>query len=125
MFDVGWQELFIIALVALVVVGPKELPRVLRTLTLWARRARQMAREFQDGLEDLAREADIEDIKRKLEREASSIADHGRSIDPTRAMDDSAREVEAALPSLPSNPADPEPAKPQVPPPASPGNAGG
>ncbi|MGE4218336.1 MAG: Sec-independent protein translocase protein TatB [Alphaproteobacteria bacterium] len=111
MFDVGWQELFIIVLVALVVVGPKELPRLLRTITLWARRARQMAREFQDGLEDLAREADIADIKRKLEREAETIVDQGRSIDPTRAIDATAREVEASMPAMPPAPETPDQGK--------------
>lgn len=114
MFDVGWQELFIIMLVALVVVGPRELPRVLRTVTLWARRARQMAREFQDGLEDLAREADIADIKRKLEQEAETIVDHGRSIDPDKSIEAMARDLQDAKPTLPSTPPALEPGKPQI-----------
>ncbi len=114
MFDVGWQELFIIMLVALVVVGPRELPRVLRTITLWARRARQMAREFQDGLEDLAREADIADIKRKLEQEAETIVDQSRSIDPGRSIDTMARDVQDSMPTLPATPPAPEPGKPPI-----------
>ena len=114
MFDVGWQELFIIMLVALVVVGPKELPRVLRTITLWARRARQMAREFQDGLEDLAREADIADIKRKLEQEAETIVDQSRSIDPGRSIDAMARDVQDSMPTLPPTPPVSEPDKPPI-----------
>ena len=51
MFDIAWSELGVIAVVALVVIGPKDLPRVLRTMGQWTSKARSMAREFQSGLE--------------------------------------------------------------------------
>jgi sec-independent protein translocase protein TatB len=70
MFDIGWPELMVIAVITLLVVGPKELPRVLRTFTMWVRRVREMASEFQSGLDDLAREAEIEDIQKELEESA-------------------------------------------------------
>ena len=62
MFDIGWQELFILALLAIVVIGPRDLPRAIRTVTHWIRRARGMARDLQDGLDDVVREAELEDI---------------------------------------------------------------
>ncbi len=66
MFDIGWQELFIVAILAVIVVGPKELPRVLRTVMGVVRKARMMARDFQDGLDDVVREADLDDIKNQI-----------------------------------------------------------
>ena len=67
MFDIGWQELFIVAVMALIVVGPKDLPRVLRTVMGLVRKARMMARDFQDGLDEVVREADLDDMKKKIE----------------------------------------------------------
>ena len=67
MFDIGWQELFIVAILALIVVGPKDLPRALRTIMGLVRKARMMARDFQDGIDDVVREADLDDMKIKIE----------------------------------------------------------
>ena len=64
--DIGWQELFLIALVTILVVGPKEIPRVLRTVSLWVRKIRSMARDFQSGIDDLAREADLDEVSRLI-----------------------------------------------------------
>lgn len=66
MFDLGWSELFVIGLVALLVIGPKDLPQAIRTVTQVIRKLRGMAREFQSGLDDLAREAGVDEIKRDL-----------------------------------------------------------
>ena len=63
MLDIGWQELLIIGVIALLVVGPKELPGLLRTIGQWAGRARSVARDFQRSMEDAAREADLEEFK--------------------------------------------------------------
>ena len=71
MFDIGWQELFIVAILAVIVVGPKELPRVLRTVMGVVRKARGLARDFQDGLDDVVREADLDDMKKQI----GSLAD--------------------------------------------------
>ena len=54
MFDLGWQEFILIALVAVIVVGPKDLPRVVRTVGQWIRKARSLASEFQGSLEEMA-----------------------------------------------------------------------
>lgn len=81
MFDIGWQELFILAVLAIIVVGPKDLPRAIRTVTQWIRKARAMARDLQDGLDDVVREAELEEIK----KEANKIMD-GDALDPTGAL---------------------------------------
>ena len=63
MFDLGWSELLVIGVVALIVVGPKDLPRMLRTLGRYAARAKSVARDFQRAMDDAARQADIEELK--------------------------------------------------------------
>ena len=67
MFDIGWQELFIVSILALIVVGPKDLPRALRNVMGLVRKARMMARDFQDGIDDVVRESDLEDMKNQIE----------------------------------------------------------
>jgi sec-independent protein translocase protein TatB len=110
LFDVGWQELFIIGLVAIVVIGPKDLPRVLRTVTLGIRKVRGMARDFQDGLEELAREADLQDLRKEIEEGVGGelqkdIEGVGQDLqkdiesigDPAREVEESVREIGGAL----------------------------
>jgi len=80
MLDVGWSELVIIGVVALVVVGPKELPALLRTIGQWAGKARRMASEFQGQLNDAIREAELDDVKKSV--------DDLRSLSPTRLISD-------------------------------------
>lgn len=63
MFDIGWSELLVIGSIALIVVGPKDLPALLRTLGKYAAQARGMSREFQRSMEEAAREADISSVK--------------------------------------------------------------
>ncbi|MEQ9554667.1 MAG: Sec-independent protein translocase protein TatB [Rhodospirillales bacterium] len=70
MFDIGWQELFIVAILAIIVIGPKDLPRAVRTVMRAIRKLRSMAGEFQSGLDEVAREAELDDIR----REANKIA---------------------------------------------------
>ncbi|MEK9683827.1 MAG: Sec-independent protein translocase protein TatB [Rhodospirillaceae bacterium] len=66
MFDIGGWEFFLIVLLALVVIGPKDLPLAIRTVSGWIRRARLLAREFQDGLDTIATEAELEKVKADL-----------------------------------------------------------
>ena len=84
MFDIGWQELFIIGVLAIIVVGPKELPQALRTVMRVVRKARSMAREFQSGIDDMVREAELDDIKKEIQtvKAGELPAQIERTIDP-------------------------------------------
>ncbi len=64
MLDIGMVEMLVIGAVALIVVGPKELPRLVRTVGQWVGRARSLARDFQRGMEDAARSADMDDLRK-------------------------------------------------------------
>jgi sec-independent protein translocase protein TatB len=67
MFDIGWSELLVIAVVAIVVIGPKDLPRALRSVGQWTARIKRMAREFQGQFTEAVREAELDGIQRDLE----------------------------------------------------------
>src|SRR6188474_2125239 len=67
MFDIGMQELLVIAVVAIVVIGPKDLPRALRTVGQWTSRMKRMAREFQSQFTEAIREAELDAVQRDIE----------------------------------------------------------
>ena len=79
--DIGWQELLIIGAIAIIVVGPKELPLLMRTVGRWIGRARAMAADFQRSMDDLAHETELE----KLRRSINEIGDEIGATDPTAA----------------------------------------
>tara|TARA_R110002124_G_scaffold162629_1_gene329706 strand:+ start:34 stop:633 length:600 start_codon:yes stop_codon:yes gene_type:complete len=66
MFDIGWTELMLIGIVALIVIGPKDLPNMFRTLGQFVGKARRMAREFQRSMEDAADEAGISEATKSI-----------------------------------------------------------
>lgn len=72
MFDIGWSELLLIGIVALVVIGPKDLPKVLRGLGAVMSKVRSMAAEFQGQFQDAMRDAELADLKKQAEDLASS-----------------------------------------------------
>jgi sec-independent protein translocase protein TatB len=74
MFDIGWSELVVIAVVALIAIGPKELPGVLRMVGQWMGKARKMAAEFQGQFQEAMREAEMADLKKSFDevKEAAS-----------------------------------------------------
>ena len=99
MFDIGWQELFLIGLVTILVVGPKEIPRVLRTVVAAVRKVRGLANDFQRGIDELARETELDQIRQDLEKNAKLELERELevSIDPTGGMSESVKELQAQL----------------------------
>ena len=86
MFDFGWQEFMMIAFVLVLVVGPKDLPKVLRGFSKVTGQARQMAREFTRSLEDVAADSDMKEVKSML-----SDIKTGNLDDMARVMDDTVK----------------------------------
>lgn len=68
MFDIGWSEMAVIAVVALIVLGPKEIPNALRTAAHWMRTARKLAREFQSGVDQIVREAELDEARKTVQQ---------------------------------------------------------
>ena len=81
MFDLGWTEILIIAVIALIVIGPKDLPSALKNVAYWVRKARGLAREFQKGVDDLVREAELDDVQKEIK--TYTRGDLGRKIEET------------------------------------------
>src|SRR5258707_2578416 len=67
MFDIGWSELLVIAVVAIVFIGPKDLPRVLRSVGRWTGQVKRMARDFQNQFNEALREAELDSVKKQVE----------------------------------------------------------
>ncbi len=80
MFDIGWTEMMVVAVVAILFVGPKELPGMLRTFGRTVKKLRAMAREFQGQFDQAIRDADLDGVK--------STIDDVRNLDPTKAVRD-------------------------------------
>lgn len=73
MFDVAPTELLLVALVALVVIGPKDLPRAMRFVGNWLGKARGMARHFRSGLDEMVRQSELEEMEKKWAAENERI----------------------------------------------------
>ncbi|MFZ2017165.1 MAG: Sec-independent protein translocase protein TatB [Methyloceanibacter sp.] len=83
MFDIGWSELLVIAVVAIVVVGPKDLPRLMRTFGHYAGKLRRAASDFQRQFEEAMRETELEEVKKAIE----SVRDETPGIDLKAPID--------------------------------------
>src|SRR5438552_13175102 len=97
MFDFSWAELVVIGMVALIFIGPKELPGVLRTLGQWMTKVRRMAGEFQNQFQDAMREAELHDLKKEVDEMASTARDY-TNFNP---LDDVRKDIESAVGELP------------------------
>ncbi len=138
MLDIGWSELLVIGVVSLIVVGPKDLPVMFKTLGRFTARARSMAREFQRAMDQAANESGIKDVANDLKSSTSQAsaginalkdaADKFEKWDPRRPVASAAKEPvaaaaapaaadPAAAPAEPAPPAvaDPAPASGPVP----------
>jgi sec-independent protein translocase protein TatB len=76
MFDISWTEFLLIGVVALIVIGPKELPTVMRSLGQWTRKVRGMAADFQNQFQEAMREAEMTDLKKQVDDMASDIKNY-------------------------------------------------
>src|SRR5690349_23020783 len=76
MFDISWTEFLLIGVVALIVIGPKELPAVMRSLGQWTRKIRSMAADFQNQFHEAMREAEMADLKQQVDDMASSVKNY-------------------------------------------------
>src|SRR5215468_4468756 len=127
MFDIGWSEMLIIGAVALIVIGPKELPGALKTFAYWVRQARKLAREFQSGVDDMIRQAELEEAKQAVEEARQKLnRDIETAVDPTgevkQAFSDNA--IGATPPATPALPPTPSTTNGSTPPQTGNGHAG-
>lgn len=88
MFDVAPTEFLLVAVVALVVIGPKDLPRLMRTVGQWVARARGVARHFRSGFDTMMREAELEEMEKKWKAENERIMREYPSLPPHPGMSD-------------------------------------
>ena len=126
MFDIGWSEMLIIGVVALVVIGPKELPGALKTFAYWMKQARKLAREFQSGVDDMIRQAELDEAKQAVEDARRKInSDIENAIDPTgevkQALSDTG--IRTPTPTIVASPPKPAIANGSTPPEAGSGQA--
>lgn len=98
MFDIGWSEMAVIALVALLVVGPKQLPQAMRTFASFSKKMRRYAQDFRSGVDNIIREAELEDAKKALDgvRKANPRKALQDWVDPTGEMTEEINSVEKA-----------------------------
>jgi sec-independent protein translocase protein TatB len=118
LFDLSMTELMLIGVVALVVIGPKDLPKALRVAGFWVKKARTLSREFQSSVEQMIREAELDEMRQEL-RKASEIdldKEFRNTIDPTGSLAESLKPPE--LPKF-SDADLPAATAPESPPPAA------
>lgn len=96
MFDIAWSELFVILIVALVVVGPKDLPKLMRTAGQWAGRARSMADQFRRSFDDMARQSELDELRQQVNKLQADTHDAA-----TRSMNDLDFQTFAGIPAKP------------------------
>jgi sec-independent protein translocase protein TatB len=122
MFDISWTEFLLIGIVALIVIGPKELPGVLRTLGQYTRKVRRMAAEFQNQFQEAMREAELADLKKEVDDMAHDIKNYDPLKEVRADVETMGKDIEQSIkaePKLESKP-EPEPkpeseAKPETP----------
>jgi sec-independent protein translocase protein TatB len=122
MFDIGWSELLVIGIVALIAIGPKELPGVLRTVGQWMGKIRRMASEFQGQFQEAMREAEMADLKKQVD-DMTSAATNLTSFDPVdrvrKELDSVRDDIQGAIETKPADTA--AAASPEAVAPATPG----
>jgi sec-independent protein translocase protein TatB len=98
MFDIGWGELVVIGVVALIAIGPKELPGVLRAIGQWTGKIRRMAGEFQGQFQEAMREAEMADVKKQVDQITGAVKDY-TNFDP---LAEAQKQIDTALADKPA-----------------------
>jgi sec-independent protein translocase protein TatB len=98
MLDIGGWEFLVVAFVLIMVVGPKELPKMLRGFTNLTKQMRRMAREFTDGMNQIAEDAEVAELKQAMNKAKSGDLDElAEAIDPGGKMGDSVRDIKDSV----------------------------
>jgi sec-independent protein translocase protein TatB len=102
MFDISWTEFLLVGVVALIVIGPKELPGVLRTLGQYTRKMRAMAADFQSQFQEAMREAEMVDLKKQVDDMAQDL----KGFDPLKGVrediESTGKDIKASLEAKPA-----------------------
>lgn len=115
MFDIAPSELLMVGAVALVVIGPKDLPRAMHFIGKWIGRARGMARHFRSGLDEIVRQAELDEMQKKWAAENARIMAEHPMAPPEEADDVHFAAAPPAIPAAPpATTAPPRPAEPEV-----------
>ena len=104
MFDISWTEFLLIGVVALIVIGPKELPAVLRTVGQWTRKVRSMAADFQGQFQEAMREAEMSDLKKQVDDLAHDVKNYDPLKDARAEVEAAGRDIKASLEQKPDEP---------------------
>ena len=98
MLDIGGWEFLVVAFVLIMVVGPKELPRMLRSFTQFSRSMRKMAREFTDGMNQIANDAEVAELKKAMnEAKGGDLDKLADAIDPGGEVGESVRDLKDSM----------------------------
>jgi sec-independent protein translocase protein TatB len=97
MFDISWTEFLLIGVVALIVIGPKELPSVLRTVGQWTRKVRSMASDFQGQFQEAMREAEMADLKKQVDDLAHDVKNYDPLKEARAEVEAAGRDIQTSL----------------------------
>jgi sec-independent protein translocase protein TatB len=103
MLDISWTEFLLIGVVALIVIGPKELPAVLRTLGQWTRKVRSMAADFQNQFQEAMREAEMADLKKDIDDITGGIKRFDPLKDVRADVEAAGKDIQSSLEQTPAS----------------------
>src|SRR5277367_628005 len=102
MFGFAWSEIILIGAVALVVIGPKDLPKVMRSAAQWSRKLRLLANDFKGHVDDMVRQAELDEIKRETEK-AMDVGNIGGDIEKAIGVTEIENSLKLDEPSAAAN----------------------